>query len=352
MTRLFVAMEDALAVVRDGPEAEARVPLSGPRLLSVAADRRRPDRAYLGTAEAGLLRSDDGGLTWSPAGDGIREDHVSAVAVSRPGGPGAVGPAERRADGGVVYAGTEPSAVYRSEDGGDSWLRLEGLTDLPSASSWSFPPRPKTHHVRAIATDPRERRRLFVAIEAGALVRSEDGGRSWIDRTPDGPRDTHALVLPPEIPGRVHSAAGDGYFESRDGGESWRTAEEGLEHGYLWGCAVVPGDPETVVVSAARSAREAHTAGEAESRVYRRTGAGPWEPVREGLPEPEGTTVASLTSVPGRSGLLYAANNRGVFRSRDGGATWQRLAVGWPRRFRRQRAVGLAVAHADRPPVA
>jgi photosystem II stability/assembly factor-like uncharacterized protein len=339
MTTLFVAMEDALAVVRDGDGPEARVVLSGPRLLCVAADRLRPARAYLGTAEAGLLRSRDGGATWRPAGGGIGEDHVSAVAVGRRDHRGAMG---------TVWAGTEPSALYRSEDGGDSWEEVPGLLDLPSASTWSFPPRPDTHHVRCIAPDPADPERLFVAVEAGALVRSEDGGRSWIDRTPDGPRDTHTLVAPPSEPGRLHSAAGDGYFESRDGGESWRTPDDGLGHGYLWGCAVDPGDPRTVVVSAARSAREAHTADEAEAWIYRRTGGGPWEPVRKGLPDPEGTTISSLAAVPGRPGLLYAANNRGVFRSRDAGATWTCLAVAWPLRFRRQRAVGLAVVRSGR----
>lgn len=340
MTTLLVAMQNALVVVRDGAGSEARETVSGPRLRSVAADRRRRGRAYLGTAEAGLLRSDDGGVTWRPVGDGIREDHVSAVAVGHRD--------DRSTGGGTLWAGTEPSALYRSEDGGDSWERVPGLLDLPSASTWSFPPRPDTHHVRCIAADPGDPQRLFVAVEAGALVRSEDGGRNWIDRTPDGPRDTHTLVVPLSEPGRVHAAAGDGYFTSRDGGGSWRSPDDGLDHGYLWGCAVDPADPEAVVVSAARSAREAHAAEEAESWIYRRTDGGPWEPVREGLPDPEGTTISSLTAVPGRPGLLYAANNCGVFRSRDAGATWAAVAVGWPRRFRRQRVVGLAVLRAGR----
>jgi hypothetical protein len=52
-----------------------------------------------------------------------------------------------------VYAGTEPSALYTSNDGGDSWERMEGLNSLPSSKSWSFPPRPWTHHVRWIEPD-------------------------------------------------------------------------------------------------------------------------------------------------------------------------------------------------------
>src|SRR5437016_7486467 len=79
-----------------------------------------------------------------------------------------------QADGfGIVYAGTEPSAVFRSDNGGDSWVDLAGLRALPSADTWSFPPRPHTHHVRWIEADVSVADRVFVAIEAGAL-RSEE----------------------------------------------------------------------------------------------------------------------------------------------------------------------------------
>lgn len=342
MKTLLVAMEDALLAIRGRGSGGPRtyVALSGARVRCVAVDPRRPGRAYLGTAEAGLLRSDDGGVTWSPAADGIGEAHVSAVGVS----PGD----ERGAGSGIVYAGTEPSALYRSLDGGESWEELPGLLDLPSASSWSFPPRPDTHHVRWIAPDPAVPDRLFVAIEAGALVRSEDGGRTWIDRRPDGPRDTHTLVVHPRAVGRLYSAAGDGYFESRDGGESWSQPQEGLRHRYLWGCAVHPEDPGTVVVSAARNARRAHTASDAESRIYRRTRGGPWEPVEAGLPDPAGTTISVLARDRAEPDLLYAANNRGIYRSRDTGVTWHRLAVEWPERFRGQRVRGLSIARSGR----
>ena len=52
---------------------------------------------------------------------------------------------------GAVYAGTEPSALYRSDDGGETWHELESLLELPSRPTWSFPPRPWTSHVRWIA---------------------------------------------------------------------------------------------------------------------------------------------------------------------------------------------------------
>src|SRR5207248_1004427 len=113
------------------------------------------------------------------------------------------------------------------------------------AATWSFPPRPYTHHVRAIAGDPHAPGRLYVAIEAGALVRSDDGGATWHDRVMGGPIDSHTLATHPAAPGRVYSAAGDGfgqpgsgYLESPDGGGTWRPNGAGMAVHYCWGLAL------------------------------------------------------------------------------------------------------------------
>lgn len=336
MTSLYLAMEDSVLVVRDRGGWRSEPALRGRRCRAIAVDPGRPGRVFCGTADRGLWRSDDGGPSWAPVGEGIAHPHVASVAVS----------AAERGDGGagVVYAGTEPSAVFRSADGGATWRELGGLLELPSADTWSFPPKPETHHARWIAPDPLVAGRLFVAIEAGALVRSEDGGRTWQDRTPGGPIDTHTLIVHPRLRGRLYSAAGDGWFESHDGGATWRTPADGLRHDYLWSCAVDAEDPELIVVSAAASPFTAHSAAGAESWLYRRAGGRPWAAVRAGLPEPAGTTISSLAADPAERGVLFAANNHGVFRSPDFGASWRRLDVEWPARFRRQRVAGLAAA--------
>jgi photosystem II stability/assembly factor-like uncharacterized protein len=189
------------------------------------------------------------------------------------------------------------------------------------------------------------RGRLFVAIEAGALVRSGDGGGTWIDRAPDGPYDTHTLLTHAQSPGRLYSAAGDGYFESDDGGASWRQPEAGLKHHYLWSVAVDPRDPDGVLVSAASGPRAAHRASEAESHVYRRTMPHAWVEAVVGLPAPKGTTASVIAASPSAARVFYLVNNRGVYRSHDGGQSWKMLPVPWPTRFHMQRAVGLIVDH-------
>jgi photosystem II stability/assembly factor-like uncharacterized protein len=264
------------------------------------------------------------------------------------GGAGTMESGEKRAAGagvehGVVYAGAEPSALFRSLDGGASWEECTTLLALPSSSSWSFPPRPETHHIRWIAPDPLVPARLFVAIEAGALVSSTDAGRSWTDRQPGGPYDTHTLIIHPAARDRLYSAAGDGYFESRTGGATWERPDSGLEHRYLWSVAVDPHDPEMVLVSAARGARSAHDAARAESWLYRRTEGEPWRAATEGLPDPAGTTISVLVADPTEVGHFYAANNRGVYHSGDLGESWERLDITWPESNLSQRVAGLVL---------
>jgi photosystem II stability/assembly factor-like uncharacterized protein len=246
---------------------------------------------------------------------------LTAVDVSQP----------EQADGfGIVYAGTEPSAVYRSENGGESWADLAGLRALPSADTWSFPPRPHTHHVRWIAADESVADRVFVAIEAGALVRTFDGGRTWRDRVHGGPYDTHTAVTHRLSPGRIYSAAGDGYFESTDAGDTWRSIEEGLKHLYLVSVAVDPANPDTVIVSATDGPGSAYWSQQAKAYIYRKTGSNRWEQAMSGLPEAAGTTASRFATYAGEPGVIYAGNNRGLFKSDDAGQSWKALDLAWP----------------------
>jgi photosystem II stability/assembly factor-like uncharacterized protein len=321
MTTIYIATGDALVVVtRRDDRWQAGICLAGRQTQCVAADPLRPEFAYAGTFGDGVFCSSDAGITWQPAG-GLPHGKVTALAVST---------VERVNGRGVVYAGTEPSAVFRSEDGGASWRELAGLTELPSAATWSFPPRPETHHVRHILPDPHAAGRLYVAIEAGALVHTADG-RTWHDRVPGGPRDTHTLAAHPAAAGRLYSAAGDGYFESRDGGDTWRRLDDGLRDGYCWSVAVDPADPDTILLTAAPGPREAHGQGEAESRVYRRTD-GAWSEVRTGLAEPTGRRAPVVAADVTEPGSFYLASEGELYRSADAGASWERLSVGWPRR--------------------
>ncbi|WP_312911823.1 WD40/YVTN/BNR-like repeat-containing protein [Natronosalvus caseinilyticus] len=329
MTTIYTALPNRLLVSRDDTGATGddeseddgdgewsqSTRLEGYDLECVAASPDAPDRVFVGTFEDGLFRSTDGGETFDALETDFASDAVMAATVS-PHDPD------------VVYVGTEPSRVYRSEDGGDSWTHVEGLVDLPSEEEWYFPPRPHTHHVRWLEVDPHDPDRLYVGIEAGAFVIRDEAQDSWQER-PEGSRfDNHSLATHPDMEGRVYSAAGDGYAQSDDGGETWSHPQMGLEHRYCWSVVPHPDDPDRVLISSASGASSAHTASRAKAYAYRKPGRdADWERLDDrGLPMGEGIV---RTIFDESEGTVYAVNNLGCFVSRDFGDSWSVLEADW-----------------------
>jgi photosystem II stability/assembly factor-like uncharacterized protein len=142
---LMIGMQDSLLVLESSNKYKIHECLKGTNPQIIAFDPKNPSRAYCGTSGNGLWKTDDGGQTWNRIGkDAFSSQNVTSVSVSLPA---------RENNFNRIYVGTEPSALYASDDGGDSWERMEALNKLPSSVSWSFPPRPWTHHVRWIEPD-------------------------------------------------------------------------------------------------------------------------------------------------------------------------------------------------------
>ncbi|ELZ08903.1 hypothetical protein C479_12284 [Halovivax asiaticus JCM 14624] len=329
MDVVHLALPDTLLTVA-GTGADAsrrpRSPDAG-RLECVASPPTDPTTVFLGTFEDGAVRLTDDTIEALDVGAG---DAVMALAIS-PHDPA------------VVYAGTEPSRLYRSQDGGETWTHLAGLADVPSEPEWFFPPRPDTHHVRWIEIDPFDPDRLYVGIEAGAFLLSTDGGEGWQERPPGARRDNHSLATHPDRKGLVYAAAGDGFARSTDGGETWEHPQVGLDHRYCWSVVADPGDPESVLVSAASGASQAHRQGTAESYVYRLRSEDAWERLEEtGLPTGDGVvrTVFATTDDPG---VVYGANNTGLYRSSDFGDSWRPVPIEWDDAFETQTPRGIVV---------
>jgi photosystem II stability/assembly factor-like uncharacterized protein len=194
--RLYVAATSAVAIVENG---RVKLTLEGRGAQCLAVDPNDPETLYVGTSDEGLFRSLDGGRNWDQL-TGVAYPRVTAVAVS---------PVD-----GTLYAGTEPSSLFVSRDEGESWRELEGLTSLPSASTWSFPPRPWTSHVRSVALSPEDPNLLVAGIELGGVVRSTDGGESWQDQRPGAYADCHTLATHVSAPEMLYEAAGGGFAES------------------------------------------------------------------------------------------------------------------------------------------
>jgi photosystem II stability/assembly factor-like uncharacterized protein len=310
MRRLFAATGDAVARIDEsGSEWCVSLSLGGSAAQCLAVDPREEGTLYAGTRGQGVWKSTDQGENWENLG--LPQPDVFSVAVS---------PAD-----GAVYAGCEPSMLFRSEDGGLNWREMEALRRLPSAPTWSFPPRPWTSHVRWIAPSPHDAGLLLVGIELGGLMLSRDGGESWLDHRPGAQRDVHALAWHPRVPGRAYEAGGGGAAWSRDGGETWQPADAGRDRHYTWALAVDPADPDCWFVSASPGPRQAHSGGDAQACLYRWRGDGPWQAVDGGLPGPLEAMPYALTVGP--DALYVGLSDGGISTSRDGGETWQSLVL-------------------------
>jgi photosystem II stability/assembly factor-like uncharacterized protein len=302
VTSLFVATGDAIVRV-DGGQVETVLEQKGAQCIAV--DPRNPERILAGCRGGAAFESADGGSTWTDAE--LPSNDVFSVAYS---------PADSDA-----YAGCEPSALWARRNG--VWEELSALRELPSAPTWSFPPRPWTSHVRWIAPSPHDADLVLAGIELGGLMRSEDGGRTWQDHRPGAQRDVHTLAWHPTEPGRAYEAAGGGSAWSRDRGESWEPADVGRDRHYTWALAVDPDDPDCWFVSAAPGPFHAHGSRPAEAALYRWRGEGPWEELDLGLPRPLETMPYALAATA--EGLVAALRDGRLFLSDDQGESWRRL---------------------------
>jgi photosystem II stability/assembly factor-like uncharacterized protein len=300
VTPLFVATGDAVARVADG---RANIVLEQPGAQCVTVGARNPARVLVGCREGGLFESEDSGEGWADAG--LPATDVFSVAYS--------------AADGVAYAGCEPSALWVRRNG--QWEELSALRELPSAPTWSFPPRPWTSHVRWIAPSPHEASLIIVGIELGGLMRSDDGGETWEDHRPGAQRDVHSLAWHLTDPGRAYETAGGGCAWSRDNGETWEPADEGRDRHYTWALAVDPGDPDCWFVSAAPGPFEAHGTRPARAGLYRWRGEGPWEELDLGLPRPLEAMPYALVATD--DGLVAALRDGRLFASDDQGESWR-----------------------------
>ncbi|MBA2343776.1 MAG: hypothetical protein H0V83_01635 [Rubrobacter sp.] len=305
MIRLYAAGPKSVTTIENG-KSRRSLEHEGARCLAV--DPRDPDTVYVGTTDNGLFKSEDGGQSWGQL-SGIVHPRITAVAVS---------PMD-----GAIYAGTEPSSLFVSRDGGKSWLELETMKQLPSAPTWSFPPRPWTSHVRSISPSHRDAALIVTGIELGGVLRSQDGGGTWQDQRPGAQPDCHSLATHPASPEAFFEAGGGGFAESADSGDTWTSAGTGFTLHYLWGLAVDAEDPNLVYASAARGPVQAHGSRPSEAAIYRRKDGERWEPVLENLDE----FPYALAADPETSGSIYAGLGDGtILQSRNSGENWREIA--------------------------
>jgi photosystem II stability/assembly factor-like uncharacterized protein len=257
----------------------------------------------IGTLGQGIWRSTDGGDTWVRVRQGLySESAVRALAV-------------HPRDPSVIYAGAD-SGIYRSEDKGENWERLDSpMNQVP---------------IWALAIDPVDPNIVFAGTRPSALFRSRDGGLKWeklpvelAEECPNVviPRVT-ALVVDPVDPNNIWAGIEvDGVRRSKDGGDTWEVVTGGITDPDIHNLAITLGPPKTLLTITPRE-------------VFSSTDDGvTWEPVQVGgqvsIPYCRGVAVKA-----GDPQVIYMGNGESAFgslgalhRSRDRGRTWESLPL-------------------------
>jgi photosystem II stability/assembly factor-like uncharacterized protein len=295
--------------------------LEGQDVRCLVADPHNSNIVYAGTHGEGVLRSDDSGKTWQPAG--MEAQVVKSIAFCR-------------AEPGAIYVGTRPPAIFVSRDGGNSWTELESFRRMREPS-WKTPTESEPY-VLGLAVSPTDPNVIVAGVEAGAVLRSGDGGKTWEGHLKGTAKDCHSLTF--------HTTNGNWIYQggggwpaavSQDSGLTWKQPRKGMRFSlYGWGVAADPQRPEIWYVSAAPLSTfplffvfpTAHWDGHAHASIFRSTEEGRWTRLSGGLPQPLDYMAYALLTDPEAPGHLYAGLSNGdVWHTVDYGDHWQRLPL-------------------------
>jgi photosystem II stability/assembly factor-like uncharacterized protein len=272
----------------------------GDQVNDLLYDPRDGDRAYATTRLSGLWRSDDGGGTWTQANNGL------------PAGTALRGLAAEPVSGGNLYTGQTgtPGRLYTSTDAGGSWFPLND--DLTFTT------------IHAFAADPTDPDVAYAGAWGGGTWKTADGGATWT-LLPEAPASAAALAVDPHDPQTIYATdrTEPTLWQSADGGAHWwRRFHAGDEYSRMQALVIDPHQSDTVYVSAFK-----HGGYGADGSLFRVTRGGHAD-VTGTLPR----VAISLAVSPHQPGLLLASTHiYGLYRSTDYGQTWQVVTSGLPK---------------------
>ncbi|MFV0297080.1 MAG: WD40/YVTN/BNR-like repeat-containing protein [Hyphomicrobiaceae bacterium] len=249
---------------------------------------------------------------------------------------------------GKLYAGTKPARLLVSEHEGRSCQVVQGLSDHPSAGSWQ--PGAAGLVLHTIVGAPRDPRKMWIGISAAGVFATEDGGASWERRNrlsnvaqctghahPAGPRDgeighcVHNMMRAPGRPDLLYQQNHQGVWRSADGGRSWDDITGGLPSSFGFPICVHPRDPETLWTIPLNGDMTGRYPPDAAAAVWRsRDGGRSWQAMRNGLPQTACffTVLRQAMARDERdpAGVYFGTNSGSIFASFDEGETWNEIA--------------------------
>ena len=251
------------------------------------------------------------------------------------------------ASGRTLYAGVEPAGLFRSDDGGASWQHVEGLRQHPTRPNWQ--PGAGGLILHSLVPHPSDKQQIWVGISSVGVFHTADGGANWETRNrgtrcdflPEGQRYpeygqcVHCLVMAPGPSHRLYQQNHCGMYRSDDGAKQWDSIEEGLPSSFGFPAAAHPRDAETLFLLPLNGDIKGRYVPDGNAAVWRtRDGGATWQDLRDGLPQ--GNTFwgvlrqAMATDRMDPAGVYFGTNTGILYASANEGEDWTPIAQNLP----------------------
>lgn len=297
-----------------------------------------------------IQRSDDGGQTWQPVGNEFKYEGTPGKHLWYDGTPH---PWEFKriwhlepslTDPDTVFAGAEDAALFKTTNGGRSWQEAASLRQHASSSQWT--PGAGGMGLHTILLDPANPKRMYIAISAAGVFKTDDGGLNWRpvnkglrseyipDPTAEVGHCVHRIAMHPSNPKVLYMQKHWDIMRSDDAGESWREVSGNLPTDFGFPIEVNAHQPQTIYVVPIKSDSE-HYPPDGKLRVYRsRQGGQEWEALTNGLPQRDCyvNVLRNAMAVDDLDpcGVYFGTTGGQVYGSPDGGDSWSCLVHDLP----------------------
>lgn len=291
--------------------------------------------AWFGPA---VWKSEDLGKSWSHSSEGLanREGETPVETVW-----------SLAARDGELYVGVQPAGLFRSRDGGATFAHIEGLQQHPTREHWQ--PGGAGLILHSLVVDPDDEKNIWIGVSSAGVFYSCDGGDSWEPRNkgtradfmPDGQKMpefgqcVHCLVMAPGGSGRLYQQNHCGAYRSDDGGKTWQSIEAGLPSTFGFPAAAHPRDPDTLFLLPLNGDTAGRFMPDAKCAVWRtRDGGKTWDDLRNGLPQKHAyfgvLRQAMTTDKLEPAGVYFGTGGGELYGSPNEGDSWMAIAQHLP----------------------